>query len=53
LPYTPLIVLASNEDMVTAMTAMVNRGFPRAAIVKEGHLVGMLNQDIAKKALKL
>jgi sugar-specific transcriptional regulator TrmB/CBS domain-containing protein len=48
--YTPLIILEVNESMVTAMKIMREKGFKRAAIVKNGQLIGMLTEEAAKKA---
>ena len=48
--YTPLIILEGNESMITAMKLMGERGFKRAAMVKNGQLIGMLTEEAAKKA---
>jgi sugar-specific transcriptional regulator TrmB/predicted transcriptional regulator len=48
--YTPLILLQGNENMITAMKIMTERRFKRAAIVKNGQLIGMLTEEAAKKA---
>jgi sugar-specific transcriptional regulator TrmB/CBS domain-containing protein len=48
--YTPLIMLKTNETMITAMKTMNEMGFKRAALVKSGQLVGMLTEEAAKKA---
>ena len=48
--YTPLIILERDESMLTAMKLMGERGFKRAAMVKNGQLIGMLTEDAAKKA---
>ena len=50
LNYTPLIILQPNESMLTAMTLMTEKGFKRAAMVKNGQLIGMLTEEAAKKA---
>ncbi len=50
LNYTPLIMLQPNESMLTAMKKMAQRGFKRAAMVKNGQLIGMLTEETAKKA---
>ena len=47
--YTPLIILEGNESMITAMKLMGKKGFKRAAIVKNGQLVGMLSEQVSKK----
>lgn len=51
--YTPLIILEGDESLVTAMRLMDEKGFRRAAMVKNGQLVGMLTEETAKKALKM
>lgn len=51
LSYTPLIILGANESMITAMKLMTEKGFKRAAMVKDGQLIGMLTEDTAKKAM--
>jgi CBS domain-containing protein len=48
--YTPLIILEGDESMITAMKIMTERGFKRAAMVKNGQLIGMLTEEAAKKA---
>jgi sugar-specific transcriptional regulator TrmB/CBS domain-containing protein len=48
--YTPLIILEGDESMITAMKLMGEKGFKRAAMVKNGHLIGMLTEEAAKKA---
>jgi sugar-specific transcriptional regulator TrmB/CBS domain-containing protein len=48
--YTPLIVLEGEESMLTAMKIMEAKKFKRAAIVKNGQLIGMLTEETAKKA---
>ena len=50
LNYTPLILLQPNESMLTAMKLMTEKGFKRAAMVKNGQLIGMLTEEAAKKA---
>ncbi|MGE5555104.1 MAG: CBS domain-containing protein [Methanocella sp.] len=50
LKFTPLIILGSDESMITAMKQMGKRGIKRAAIVKNGQLIGMLTEEAAKKA---
>jgi sugar-specific transcriptional regulator TrmB/CBS domain-containing protein len=49
LTYTPLINLQGNENMLTAMKIMNERGFRRAAMVKNGQLIGMLTEQVAKR----
>jgi sugar-specific transcriptional regulator TrmB/CBS domain-containing protein len=48
--YTPLIILEGDESMITAMKLMGEKGFKRAAMVKNGHLIGMLTEEASKKA---
>jgi CBS domain-containing protein len=48
--YTPLIILKGDESMITAMKLMGERGIKRAAMVKDGQLIGMLTEEAAKKA---
>jgi sugar-specific transcriptional regulator TrmB/predicted transcriptional regulator len=43
--YTPLIFLKENESMITGMKYMREKGFNRAAVVKDGQLVGMLTES--------
>jgi CBS domain-containing protein/sugar-specific transcriptional regulator TrmB len=50
LNYTPLIILQANESMITAMKLMEEKGMKRAVMVKNGQLIGMLTEDIAKRA---
>ncbi len=51
--YTPLIMLEGDESMITGMKLMGEKGIKRAALVKNGHLIGMLTEEAAKKALKI
>ncbi len=48
--YTPLIVLQAEENMISAMKYMTKKGFRRAAVVKEGQLIGMLTEEAVNKA---
>jgi sugar-specific transcriptional regulator TrmB/CBS domain-containing protein len=48
--YTPLIVLEGEESMLTAMKIMDAKKFKRAAMVKNGQLIGMLTEEAAKKS---
>jgi sugar-specific transcriptional regulator TrmB/CBS domain-containing protein len=48
--YTPLIILEGDQSMLTAMNLMGEKGFKRAAMVKNGQLIGMLTEEAAKKA---
>jgi sugar-specific transcriptional regulator TrmB len=47
--YTPLIILKENESIITAMKYMGKKRFKRAALVKNGQLIGMLTEPAAKK----
>jgi CBS domain-containing protein len=49
LNYTPLIILQGNETMITAMKLMGEKGIKRAAMVKNGQLIGMLTESAAKR----
>jgi len=51
--YTPLIMLEGDESMITGMKLMSQNGIKRAAMVKNGHLIGMLTEEATKKALKM
>jgi len=51
LKYTPLINLQGDESMVTAMKVMKRNGYSRAAVVKNGQLIGMLTEAATKKLL--
>jgi CBS domain-containing protein len=50
LNYTPLILLEANESMVEAMKIMEQKNIKRAAMVKNGQLIGMLMEPATKKA---
>jgi CBS domain-containing protein len=50
LSYTPLIILDEAESMINAMQVMRQKGMKRAAMVKNGQLVGMLTEEAVKKA---
>ncbi|MBN1244188.1 CBS domain-containing protein [Candidatus Bathyarchaeota archaeon] len=49
LTYTPLIMLDSTESIIHALKAMREKGMKRVAVVKNGQLVGMLTEDLARK----
>lgn len=49
LGYTPLILLGDDESIMHAVKVMREKGMKRAALVKNGRLVGMLTDDLAKK----
>ena len=51
--YTPLIILEGDQSMIAAMKIMGEKGFKRAAIVKNGQLIGMLTEEPAKKVMKV
>ena len=51
LQYTPLILLENDESMMMGMKIMSEKGFKRAALVKNGQLIGMMTEEIAKKSL--
>lgn len=48
LNYTPLIILQPDESMIIAMKQMGEKGISRAAIVKNGQLIGMLTEHASK-----
>jgi sugar-specific transcriptional regulator TrmB len=50
--YTPLIILEGNETMINAMKIMSERGFKRAAMIKNGQLIGMLTEAAKKASLQ-
>jgi predicted transcriptional regulator len=50
LDYTPLIILQGDESMITAMKLMEEKGMKRAAMVKNGQLIGMLMESAANAA---
>jgi sugar-specific transcriptional regulator TrmB len=50
LSYTPLIILDKAESMINAMQVMREKKMKRAAMVKNGQLVGMLTEETTKKA---
>jgi len=50
LKFTQLIILKDDESMVTAIKIMSQKGFKRAAVVKNGQLIGMLTEEPPKKA---
>jgi len=49
LSYMPLVTLEADESMITAMKIIRDRGIKRAALVKNGQLIGMLTEEMAKK----
>jgi predicted transcriptional regulator len=50
LNYTPLIILQAEQSMMTAMKIMEEKGMKRAAMVKNGQLIGMLMESAAAAA---
>ena len=50
LNYTPLIILQGNESIITVTKLMKEKRMKRAAMVRNGQLIGMLTEEIAKKA---
>ena len=50
LNYTPLIILQGDESMITAMKLMEEKNLKRAAMVKNGQLMGMLMENAANAA---
>ncbi len=50
LTYTPLIILDTGESIASALKVINKKRMKRAAVVKNGQLVGMLTEDAAKKA---
>ena len=52
LNYTPLIMLHGDESMITAMKLMEEKGMKRAAMVKNGQLIGMLIENATKAPKK-
>ena len=50
LDYTPLIILKGDESMIVAMKIMEEKGMKRAAMVKNGQLIGMLMESAANAA---
>jgi CBS domain-containing protein len=53
LTYTPLIMLDSGESMMHALKVMREKRMKRAAVVKNGQLLGMLTEDLAVKNAKV
>jgi CBS domain-containing protein len=52
LDYTPLLMLNENQTMTDALKLVREKGQKRVAVVKNGQLVGMLTQDLAKRPTK-
>ena len=51
--YTPLVTLDHGESILNAFKMMHEKGMKRVAMVKNGHLVGMLTEDLAMKRARL
>jgi sugar-specific transcriptional regulator TrmB/predicted transcriptional regulator len=49
LSYIPLITLENDQSMISAMKLIQKKGLKRAALVKNGQLIGMLTEEMAKK----
>ncbi len=52
LDYTPLLILNENQTMTDALKLIRGKGQKRVAVVKNGQLVGILTQDLAKRLTK-
>ena len=50
LNYMPLVTLEGDESMITAMKLIQEKGIKRAALVKNGQLIGMLTEEMVKRA---
>jgi sugar-specific transcriptional regulator TrmB len=50
LKFTPLIILENDQSMINVMKIMSEKSIKRAAMVKNGQLIGMLTEEAAKKA---
>ena len=44
-PYTPLVILEGNTSMTTILNDMREKRISRVAVMKNGQLIGMLNED--------
>ncbi len=51
LDYTPLLTLSAGQTMTDALKMIRQKGTKRIAVVKDGQLMGMLTQDLAKRTL--
>jgi CBS domain-containing protein len=49
LDYTPLLTLEKNQTMTDALKIVREKATKRAAVVKDGQLMGMLTLDVAMK----
>jgi sugar-specific transcriptional regulator TrmB/CBS domain-containing protein len=50
LSYMPLVILEGDESMISAMNLIQKKGIKRAAMVKNGQLIGMLTEEMVKRA---
>jgi CBS domain-containing protein len=46
----PLVILEGDESMISAMNLIQKKGIKRAALVKNGQLIGMLTEEMVKRA---
>ena len=53
LDYTPLLTLSVGQTMTDALKFIRGKETKRIAVVKDGQLMGMLTQDLTKKAIPL
>jgi CBS domain-containing protein len=51
LDYTPLLTLGKTQSMTDALRIIRQSGVKRIAVVKDGQLMGMLTQDLARRTL--
>ncbi len=49
LDFTPLLTLSKNQSIPDALKIIQEKGIKRAAVVKNGQLMGMLTQDLAMR----
>jgi sugar-specific transcriptional regulator TrmB/CBS domain-containing protein len=49
LSYMPLVILEGDESMISAMKLIQKKGIKRAALVKNGQLIGMLTEEMVKR----
>jgi sugar-specific transcriptional regulator TrmB/CBS domain-containing protein len=49
LSYMPLVILEGDESMISAMNLIQKKGIKRAALVKNGQLIGMLTEEMVKR----
>jgi CBS domain-containing protein len=53
LSYMPLITLEGDQSMISAMKLIQEKGIKRAALVKNGQLIGMLTEEMAKRQMQI